>query len=163
MSARATPRTWPVLASLLVALSLDVTPVPADLAAWRPPWLALTAIYWALAYPRRYGLALAWGAGLVLDVLKGGVLGQHALAMIVAVWLTLRFHLRLRVFPIWQQTAAVGALVAVHQFFVFWVDGVTGGAELSWERVTPIAAAVIAWPIVVAIVDWLRGRLGMPG
>jgi hypothetical protein len=91
----------------------------------------LTAIYWALAYPRRYGLALAWSAGLVLDVLKGGVLGQHALAMTVAVWLALRFHLRLRIFPIWQQTVAVGALIAVHQFLVFWVDGVTGEAELA--------------------------------
>lgn len=155
------PRTWPVLLSLLVALSLEVTPLPADLATWRPPWLALTAMYWALAYPRRYGLALAWCAGIVLDVLKGGVLGQHALAMTVATWLTLRFHLRLRVFPIWQQTVAVGAVIATHQFFVFWVDGVTGGAELSWQRATPVLAAMIAWPIVVALLDALRYRLRM--
>lgn len=162
MSASVGPRSWPVYLSLLVALSLEVTPLPADLGAWRPPWLALTAIYWALAYPRRYGLALAWFAGLVLDVLKGGVLGQHALAMTVATWLTLRFHLRLRVFPIWQQTVAVIAIVATHQFVVFWVDGVTGGAELSWQRTTPTIAAVIAWPILVAILDEVRMRLRMP-
>lgn len=161
MSAVATPRTWPVLLSLLAALSLEVTPMPADLASWRPPWLALTAIYWALAYPRRYGLALAWFAGLVLDVLKGGVLGQHALAMTIATWLTLRFQLRLRVFPIWQQTTAVGALIAMHQFLVFWVDGVTVGAELSWQRATPTFAALIAWPLVVVILDRVRLHLGM--
>jgi rod shape-determining protein MreD len=109
-------RTWPVLLTLLVALSLEVTPLPAELAIWRPPWLAMTAIYWALAYPRRYGLALAWVRGPVLDVLKGGVLGQHALAMTVATWL-LRFHLRLRVFPIWQQTVAVvGTVIAITSF-----------------------------------------------
>lgn len=162
MSAAAGPRNLPVLLSLLVALSLEVTPLPAELAAWRPPLLALTAIYWALAYPRRYGLALAWFAGLVLDVLKGGVLGQHALAMSVATWLTLRFHLRIRVFPIWQQTVAVTAVIATHQFFVFWVDGVTGGAELSWQRVTPIIAAIIAWPVLVAVLDGVRLRLRMP-
>lgn len=161
MSATAGPRSWPVYLSLLVALSLEVTPLPAELGAWRPPWLALTAIYWALAYPRRYGLALAWFAGLVLDVLKGGVLGQHALAMTVATWLTLRFHLRLRVFPIWQQTVAVTAIVATHQFVVFWVDGVTGGAELSWQRATPTVAAVIAWPVLVAVLDAVRLRLRM--
>ena len=161
MSAMAGPRTWPVLLSLLLALSLEVTPLPAELATWRPPWLALTAIYWALAYPRRYGFALAWCAGIVLDVLKGGVLGQHALAMTVATWLTLRFHLRLRVFPIWQQTVAVGAVIAIHQFFVFWVDGVTGGAEPSWQRASPILAAMITWPIVVALLDALRYRLRM--
>lgn len=161
MSAVATPRTWPVLLSLLAALSLEVTPMPADLASWRPPWLALTVIYWALAYPRRYGLALAWFAGLVLDVLKGGVLGQHALAMTIATWLTLRFQLRLRVFPIWQQTTAVGALIAMHQFLVFWVDGVTVGAELSWQRATPTFAALIAWPLVVVVLDRVRVHLGM--
>jgi rod shape-determining protein MreD len=155
------PRIWPVLISLLVALSLEVTPMPADLAPWRPPWLALTVIYWALTYPRRYGLALAWLAGLVLDVLKGGVLGQHALAMTVATWLALRFHLRLRVFPIWQQTMAIGVVVAIHQFLVFWVDGVSVGAELGWQRVTPTFAAIIIWPPLVAVLDRLRMRLRM--
>jgi rod shape-determining protein MreD len=154
-------RTWPVLVSMLVALSLEVTPLPADLAAWRPPWLVLTAIYWALAYPRRYGLALAWIAGLVLDVLKGGVLGQHALAMTVAMWLTLRFHLRLRVFPIWQQATAVGALIAMHQFLLFWVDGVTIGAELSLQRAYPTLAALVVWPLIVTALDQLRGHSGM--
>ncbi len=161
MNTTARPSSWPVILSLLVALSLEVTPLPADFAAWRPPWLALTAIYWALAYPRRYGLALAWFAGVVLDVLKGGVLGQHALAMTLATWLTLRFHLRLRVFPIWQQTVAIGAVVACHQFIVFWVDGVAGAAELNWQRAAPTLAAVIAWPVVVALLDGLRMRLRM--
>lgn len=161
MTAGGRVRTWPVLVSLLVALSLEVTPLPAELAAWRPPWLALVAIYWALAYPRRYGLAMAWMAGLVLDVLKGGVLGQHALAMSVAVWLTLRFHLRLRVFPIWQQTVAVVGVVMLHQFLVFWVDGVTGGADLSWQRTAPTLASLLAWPVVATIIDRLRAQLRM--
>lgn len=154
-------RTWPVILSLFVALSLEVTRLPAEFSTWRPPLLALTAIYWALAYPRRYGLALAWFAGLVLDVLKGGVLGQHALAMTVATWIALRFHLRLRVFPIWQQTVAIGGMIAIHEFLVFWVDGVTGGAELSWQQGAPALAAMIAWPIIVTVLDSLREHLGM--
>ncbi len=155
---RGQARSWPVILTFLIALSLDVTPLPGDLSAWRPPWLALVAIYWALAYPRRYGLAFAWVAGLVLDVLKGGVLGQHALAMTVTVWLVLRFHLRLRVFPPWQQTAAVFGLAAIHQFLVFWVDGMAGGAELGWDRVTPVAVALFAWPMVAFVLDRLRGQ-----
>lgn len=161
MSATAGPRNWPMLLSLLVALSLEVTPLPGELAIWRPPWLALTTLYWVLAYPRRYGLALGWSAGLVLDVLKGGVLGQHALAMTVASWLALRFHLRLRVFPIWQQTVAVTALVAVHQFLVFWVDGLTGEAEMVWQRTAPTIAAILGWLIVVGLLDRLRRQLRM--
>ena len=161
MSASVRVRHWPVLLTLLVALSLEVTPLPANLAPWRPPWLALIALYWVLAYPRRYGLVLAWLAGLVLDVLKGGVLGQHALAMTVATWLVLHFHLRIRVFPVWQQTAAIGAAVAAHQFLVFWVDGVAGDAVLNWSRLSPTAAALLAWPLLVVILDRLRLQLRM--
>jgi rod shape-determining protein MreD len=161
MRRNAQVRTWPVLLTLLIALAMEVTRLPADLAAWRPPLLVLTAIYWALAYPRRYGLALAWAAGLILDALKGGVLGQHALAMTVATWLALRFHLRLRVFPIWQQTVAIAGTVAIHQFLVFWVDGVTGGAELSWHRLAPALSAMIVWPVIVVSLDEMRARLGM--
>lgn len=150
-----------MILTFLFALSLDVTPLPGDLSAWRPPWLALVAIYWALAYPRRYGLAVAWLTGLVLDVLKGGVLGQHALAMTVTVWLVLRFHLRLRVFPAWQRTAAAVGLVAIHQFLVFWVDGMAGSAELSWDRITPTIVALFAWPVVTVMLDRLRDQPGM--
>jgi len=159
----ATPREghWLVFFSLLVALSLELTPLPGALATWRPPWLALVMIYWVLRYPRRYGLALAWTAGLLLDVLKGGVLGQHALAMTIATWLALRFHLRLRVFPVWQQTMAVGVLVLAHEFLVFWVDGVAGDALLSWQRVTPVLAALIAWPLMSGLLSGLRARVHM--
>lgn len=154
-------RHWPVLLSLLVALSLEVAPLPPELAAWRPPWLALVAIYWTLAYPRRYGLMMAWLAGLLLDVLKGGALGQHALAMTVVAWITLHFHLRVRVFPPWQQTMAVVGMVFVHQFLVFWVDGVTSAATLDWHRLAPVAAALLAWPVLLALLDYLRARLRM--
>ena len=155
-------RHWPVMLSLLVALSLEVAPLPAELAAWRPPWLALVAIYWGLAYPRRYGLALGWFAGLVLDVLKGGVLGQNALALTVAMWITLHFHLRLRVFPAWQQAVAVTGIVLAHQFLAFWVDGVTGDASLGWQRLAPVAAAAAAWPILAGLLYRVRLQLRLP-
>jgi len=159
MSAVAAPRAWPYFVCVLVALSLEVTPLPGGMTGWRPPWLALVVVYWAVAHPRRYGLGPAWLAGLVLDVLKGGILGQHALATAVAGWLALRFHQRLRLFPIWQQTVAVGAIIGVQQFLVFWVDGITGDAALSWQRAAPVLAAAIIWPLAAPLLDRLVGRL----
>jgi rod shape-determining protein MreD len=52
-------------------------------------------------------------------------------------------------------------VIAAHQFLVFWVDGVAGNAVLSWERLTPTAAAFIAWPLLVAMLDRLRLQLRM--
>jgi rod shape-determining protein MreD len=153
-------RFWPVVLSLLAALSLEVAPLPGLTRAWAPPWLAMVIVYWSLSYPRRYGLGLAWAAGLVLDVLKGGLLGQHALALTVVAAITLRLHLRLRLFPIWQQAAAVGVLAGIHEFLIFWVDGIAGQAELSWQRATPPLVAALLWPVVTGLFDrfrrWLR-------
>ena len=161
MSGSATHRIWPVAATLLVALSLEVTPLPGAARVWAPPWLAMVVIYWSLAYPRRYGLGLAWLSGLVLDVLKGGLLGQHALALTVVAWMTLRFHLRFRLFPIWQQAAAVGVLAGIHEFLIFWVDGIAGEAQMSWHRAAPPFAAAVLWPLMTVLLDRARQALRM--
>ena len=41
----------------------------------------LVVFYWSIESPRAGGLALAFSPGLALDVIKGVVLGQHALAL----------------------------------------------------------------------------------
>jgi rod shape-determining protein MreD len=40
--------------------------------------------------------------GIVLDTLSGSLLGQHALALLVIVYIAERLHLRMRVFPMSQ-------------------------------------------------------------
>ncbi len=151
-------RFWPVLLALLIALSLEVAPLPAALEAWRPPWVALTVIYWAMLQPGRYGVGIAWLVGIVLDVLKGSILGQHALMLAVAAFLTIRFCQRLRVFPIWQKTIAVCAIVAVYTFIGFWIDGMTGDLEGSLLRLASIASALVVWPPLY----WVSNRLLAP-
>lgn len=160
MSAAGSHRIWPVVLSLLIALSLEVTPLPGMARLWAPPWLAMVVIYWSLAFPRRYGLGLAWLSGLVLDVLKGGLLGQHALALTVVAWVALRFHLRFRLFPVWQQAAAVGVVAGIHEFLIFWVDGIAGEADMSVHRAAPPIVAAVLWPAMAGLIqrarDWLR-------
>ena len=151
-------RFWPVAVVLLVALSLEVAPLPGALQMWRAPWVALALIFWSMRQPGRYGVGVAWVIGLVLDVLKGSVLGQHALMLAVTAFLTVEFCQRLRVFPIWQQTAAVTAIVAVYVFIGFWIDGITGSLEGGFRRLAPIVSAFIAWPPIY----WLSRRLIEP-
>jgi len=62
---------------------------------------------------------------------------------------------------VWQQTMAVGVLVLAHEFLVFWVDGVAGDALVSWQRVTPVLAALIAWPLMSGLLSGLRARVHM--
>jgi cell shape-determining protein MreD len=55
------PRRWLLIPSLGVALLLTLLPLPEWASELRPPWVALTLLYWILATPSGLGSS---GAGL---------------------------------------------------------------------------------------------------
>ena len=143
--------------TVILALIFAVLPLPEPINAARPDLLLLLVIYWALSAPRIAGLMFAWLCGLAIDVLKGIILGQHALAFLVVAYLTHKFQLRMRIFPLSQQTATVFMLLAVYQFIVFWLDGIIGQPVTTWMRWLPVISGAILWPILIAVLDtWNR-------
>ncbi len=144
------------LVSIIAALALAVMPVPGAVGPFRPDWVALALLYWSLVSPRGFGLLTAFWTGLALDTLNGALLGQHALALLVIVYLSRRFYLRLRVFPISQLTMAVTVLLLVYQFVLFWIDGVAGRTVPLVERWAPVVSGAVVWLVVVGLTE--RGR-----
>lgn len=149
----------PVLVCIIAALLLSIVPLPEWAGPYRPDWVALTLIYWSIVLPRRYSVGSAWVLGIVLDIAYGTLLGQHALALAFITYLTVKFHLQLRVFPISQMTLTVLALLAVYQFILFWINGVAG---IYPELVTywgPVAAGTLLWPVVSLVFSGVRYRV----
>jgi len=103
----------PVILTIILSLMLMVMPLPDWAMPFRPDWVALTLIYWAMMLPRTWSVGSAWMVGIVLDVAQGTILGQHALALCFIVFITVRFHLLMRVFPLQQLTATVFAILAL--------------------------------------------------
>lgn len=145
--------------SVVAALALAVVPLPEVIGPFRPDWVALVLLYWSLVSPRRFGLLTAFWTGLALDTLNGALLGQHALALLVIVYLSRRFYLRLRVFPISQLTLAVAALLLLYEFVLFWVDGVAGRTVPLIERWAPVVSGMLLWLLVVGVLDRRRERV----
>src|SRR5690606_18207522 len=106
----------PVLGCFIAALLLAIVPLPEWAAPYRPDWVLLTLIYWSIASPQRYSVGTAWLLGIVLDIAYGTLLGQHALALAFVIYLTVKFHLQLRVFPLSQMTATVLVLLGLYRF-----------------------------------------------
>ena len=144
------------ISTFVLALALYVFPLPDAIVAFRPDWVPIVLIYWALVTPERFGLLTALWMGLALDTLSSALLGQHALALLVVVYLSLRFHLRIRVFPIWQMSMTVFAMLAIYEFVLFWVDGVAGRTVPYVERWGPVLTGGLLWPLVLATLDNLR-------
>lgn len=134
-------------------------PLPDFLTPVRPVWATMAVIYWTMMWPQRFGLGAAWLTGLALDVLQGDILGQHALSLTIVGYITLRFHLQIRIFPLWQLTATVFALLALEAFILFWVDGVAGNPPVGIGRWTQVLISGLLWPPVMAIMDRVREQL----
>jgi rod shape-determining protein MreD len=94
--------------------------------------------------------------GLALDALSGSLLGQHALALLLIVYLTQRFHLRIRVFPASQLALTVIVLLSLYEFMLFWVDGVAGRTVPLIERWAPVTTSTALWVLMLVFLE--RGR-----
>src|SRR5690606_39089589 len=141
---------------LILMLALSVVPLPEAVAPFRPEWVAIALLYCCFAAPRKFSLITAFLCGLALDSLTGSLLGQHALALLVIVYLAERFYLRIRVFPLSQLTVVIMALLALHQFMLFWIDGVAGRTVPLVERWGPVVTGTIVWALLTALTE--RGR-----
>ncbi len=149
----------PIVVTVVVALLLTILPLPGRIEAFRPDWVALTLVFWAMLLPRNWSIVYAWLIGLFIDVAQGTLLGQHALALSSVVFITLRFHLLMRVFPLSQLTLTVFALLTLYQFLLFWINGVAGFEAPLIRYWGPVLTGTLLWPIVFSFLSGVRFRM----
>jgi len=151
-------RPGPIIGSIVFALMLTLAPLPGWAEPYRPDWVALTMIFWALNLPHQYGVGVAWVVGLVVDVAQGTLLAQHALAMSLIVYITAKFHLQLRVFPVSQLAVTVLALLSVYRFILFWINGVAGISAPPVAYWGPVLTSTLVWPAYALLLGALPYR-----
>lgn len=139
--------------TLLVALLLSVAPMPEHLDVGRPLWLALVLTFWAINYPYYIGLLTAWSFGIAQDVLYGTLLGQHATALTLIVFLVLTLQQRLKVFPLWQQSFALLVIYGLAQLVLLWLSTLSGmRPDLRFYSV-PVGVSAFLWPWLYLLLD----------
>ncbi|MEI6859776.1 MAG: rod shape-determining protein MreD [Shewanella sp.] len=146
---------WVVWLSFLAAMLLQIMPLPDIVEVWRPDWLLLVIIYWAMALPHRYNILLAFALGVMLDILLGAHLGIRALSMSLVVYVVVLHFQRLRNFPMWQQALVIASLVCLYHMVVFWTQFVVSTAFFDMSLFFPAFSSLIIWPWVF----WMLRRL----
>jgi rod shape-determining protein MreD len=147
-----------ILLSFIFALLLTIIPLPLWVDRFRPDWLGLVLIYWCMALPQRVGVGTGWVMGLFLDAAKGTLLGQHALALAVVAFLTLKTYRRVRVLPLWQQSFSILVFLGLNQLLVFWINGIIGYPPRDLWYLGPAVGGMLLWPWVFIILRDLRRR-----
>ncbi len=144
-----------ILLTLILAMCLRITPFPTDLAFLNPDWVLLVLVYWALYLPERVGIFHAWTFGLLTDVLLGRLLGQYALAYSLIIYVCLKFHKRLRQFPLLQQGLFIFFCLLLSQLLLFFIKNLQHPAQLHASFWLPVFTGTISWPMVYGLLSFV--------
>lgn len=139
-----------LILSSLGAFVLQVVPLPWWLAIVRPPLAVITVIFWSMIAPRIGGVGLGFIIGLALDIYRGVIFGQHALALSFVAYVAIRQHLIVRNKPIFEQTLFAAGLIVAFEAITLAIDGWTGNATGGWMRWLPVLTGALLWPLTAS-------------
>jgi rod shape-determining protein MreD len=147
--------------TLLGGFILTIMPLPEWAETYRPQWVALILIFWCMTLPERIGVGVGWSTGLLLDVLTGTLLGQHALGFSAVAYIMLRLHQRVRVMPLHQQAFTIFILLLVERLLALWSTGAANYPTPSlWYWVTPIVGTLL-WPWLYIVLRDISHRFNV--
>ena len=135
-------RNWFILATLLLALFLNLIPVGRFPGI--PDWVAVVLTFWCIHQPLRAGLGAAFALVLVMDIADGSVLGQHALAYVVLAFAANSFSRRILWFPLAQQALQILPMLLGSQIIMLVIRLIVGDEfpGLWWFLSSFVAAAM---------------------
>jgi rod shape-determining protein MreD len=144
--------------TIIVAFLLTLLPMPGWAVWLRPAWVLMILIYWTMTNPERINVGVAWIIGILLDVLQGTLMGEHALALTLVIYLVARMASQLRMYPLIQQGISIFLLVLVYQFILFCIQGFLGSMPQSWLYWSSSLTSMLLWPWVFSIMRDGRQR-----
>jgi len=145
-----------ILFTLLIALMASIMPMPLSADAFRPDWVLIVLMYWCMALPGQVNIITAWVMGFLLDVLLGSVLGVHAAAMAMSIYIIVDNHQKIRNFSIWQQALIIGVLAALYHLVVFWLQRFLIDVVFLTSYLYPVLTTIVLWPWVFYLLRKVR-------
>ena len=145
-----------ILLTFIVALMATIMPLPIAVDAFRPDWVLVVVLYWCLALPNRVNVITAWLFGLLLDILLGSVLGIHAAAMALSVYIIAGNFQKIRNFSVWQQSLTIGLVSALNHLLLFWLTRFLTDVVFLPSYLYPTISSVILWPWVYFVLRKAR-------
>lgn len=133
--------------SLAVAYLIEVLPWSGAMLLVRPDFMLLVLLFWVIHEPRNVGQGMAFTLGLLVDVSDSTLLGQHAMAYVIAVFGAQVLRVRILQFPLGEQTLHILAVCLVASM-VFLLLNLGLGADFPGILffVSPVLTALLWAP-----------------
>lgn len=143
-----------IFISLIIAFLLYLLPTSGALLFLRVELPLLVVLYWSIHQPNRVGFAIAFVMGLLVDVSDGNILGQHAIAYTLAVFLALVLRLRILKFKLWQQALHILALLLVSQLLVALTHLFLPSTFPGWGYFVASFFGALLWPVITFSLEY---------
>jgi rod shape-determining protein MreD len=152
-------RNYAIGLSIVIALVLQIMPMPSVVSDYRPDWVFVVLGYWALALPTRVNVGVAFFVGLILDILLGTSIGVHSFAMSLSIYVLAANYQRLRNYSVWQQAIVIGILGALYNLIVFWLMHLLTDIYFLLAYMWPVVASMVIWPWIFWLLRRVRRQL----
>ena len=135
--------------TFLIGMILTILPLPEWAVWYQPTWVFMVLLFWMITAPYRVGIGMAFIIGLLLDLLTGTILGQHALIFSCLAYSFIRFQILIRSLPTWQQTILVLVATVVYLTLQYWIMAIADSSPLTRKYWLTLVSTTLLWP-------WLR-------
>lgn len=142
------PKPFRLILVVLVALMATILPLPAFCLHIRPALVLMVYLFILEERDDGFNRFYLVVTGLIMDTLLGSVMGQHALALILATWLAASKKRRFRFYSLLQQTGLVAVYALVYFMTLVAVDLMTG-------QIPNVVSVVGSWAMTTALWPWL--------
>ena len=138
----------PLFIVVTVLIGLAINMLPLGRIVWLPDMLMVLLAFWSLNQPQRIGLGIAFVLGLIMDVDRASLLGQHALAYTLLVYITGWMSRRLLWFSSPVQALHLLPLFAVAHGIQVLLRVATGGIFPGLEFLLAPVFEALLWSLV---------------
>lgn len=143
---------WRMIAlALALAFVLKQLPWQGWALLIRPDFVLVMLLFWAQRQPQSVGLGMAFLLGLLSDVQDGVVLGQHALAYCIGVFLVQFFSRRLVMFTLPRQAMQMLPLLLLVEVVALAAGWLSGRSpQDGWVFVSAFSSTLLWWAVATA-------------
>ena len=145
-----------VAVTLLVGLMLDILPLPTSINWLAPHWSLLILVFWIMQMPFLVNVCAAFITGILLDLLKGSLLGEHAFALVVVAYLVVKTYRLFAKQSVLQQSFFIFGFTLIYQIIIVVINAIIGQLHFSWLFWLAAITSAIFWPLVSVLLCSLR-------
>lgn len=145
-----------IIVSVLIALLFTTIPLIDTLNLYRPLFIPLVVLYWAIFHPINFGLGKTLLIGFSLEVLQSLLIGQASLGLLFIVFFASSNSRRLQLAAVPQQMLTVLLLLLFFQFIQVWIESILNRPNDYYARAIAAFISAILWP---GIIYFMRGLI----